>query len=142
MATAKDMLEIRFPSLREYVGVVRLAVSGIAQRCNFNIDEIEELKICVTEACTNAVIHAYNGKPGEIVVRLLPKKNELTVEVSDKGIGFNVKHIGTAKVQQNRSKKTPGLGLGLTFIKSLTNDLKIKSVPKKGTTITFRKRHS
>ena len=76
MATAsKDSIEIRFPSRSEYVGVVRLAVSGIAQRCNFTMDEIEDLKIAVTEACSNAVIHGYNGKVGDIVVRLMPKKN-------------------------------------------------------------------
>ena len=60
MATAsKDSLEIRFPSRREYVGVVRLAISGIAQRCNFTIDEIEDLKIAVTEACTNVIEFYY-----------------------------------------------------------------------------------
>lgn len=138
-AAKKDVIEIRFPSRKEYVGVVRLAISGLGQRCNFTIDEIEDLKIAITEACTNAVVHAYNGKPGEIIVRCHPAKNTLTVEVNDKGVGFNPKTV----VPGTKGKgKTPSLGLGLTFIKSVTNDLKIKSVPKKGTTLTFRKKHA
>ncbi len=133
------MIEIRFPSRKEYVGVVRLAISGLGQRCNFTIDEIEDLKIAVTEACTNAVVHAYKGKVGEIVVRCFPAKNVITVEVSDRGVGFNPKTV----VPGAKGKgKTPSLGLGLTFIKSVTNDLKIKSVPKKGTSLTFRKKHA
>ena len=135
----KDVIEIRFPSRKEYVGVVRLAVSGLGQRCNFTIDEIEDLKIAVTEACTNAVVHAYNGKPGEIVVRCYPAKNILTVEVNDSGIGFNPKKIVPGAKGKD---KAPSLGLGLTFIKSLTHDLKIKSAPKKGTSLTFRKKHA
>lgn len=134
-----DAIEIKFPSKSEYVGVVRLAVSGLGNRCNFTIDEIEDLKIAVSEACTNAVLHGYKGKSGEVTVRCQPKKNELTVEVIDKGVGFNPKKTKTGS---GTKTSAPSLGLGLTFIKSLTDKLEIISVPKKGTTIRFKKKHA
>ena len=141
MAKNPDVIEIRFPNRSEYVGVVRLAVSGLAARCNCTIDEIEDLKIAVTEACTNAVLHGYNGKSGQGLVRCLPGANELTVEVIDQGVGFNVKKA-LANAGQGSKNTTPGLGLGLTFIQTLMNEMKVSSTLKNGTTVRFKKIHA
>ncbi|MCG4775201.1 ATP-binding protein, partial [Lawsonibacter sp. DFI.5.51] len=56
-----------FPAKPEYVGVVRLVVSGIANRMGYTYDEIEDIKIAVSEACGNAVQHAYDDhQDGEV----------------------------------------------------------------------------
>ncbi|MFS8513265.1 MAG: anti-sigma B factor RsbW, partial [Planifilum fulgidum] len=49
----KDMIELTIPAKADFVGVVRLAVSGIASRMGFSYDDIEDLKVAVAEACTN-----------------------------------------------------------------------------------------
>ncbi|HEX6923454.1 MAG TPA: ATP-binding protein, partial [Bacillales bacterium] len=59
MRETTDFTEMTVPAQPEYVGVVRLTASGVANRAGFTYDEIEDIKVAVSEACTNAVNHAY-----------------------------------------------------------------------------------
>lgn len=64
-----DYVEMRFPATAEYVGLVRLTLSGILNRAGANYDEIEDTKIAVSEAVTNAVKHAYKDDvQGDVLV--------------------------------------------------------------------------
>ena len=59
--TKTDKLTFQIPAKSDYVGVIRLAVSGIASRMEFTIEKIEDIKIAVSEACTNVVLYAYEN---------------------------------------------------------------------------------
>ncbi|HZH58930.1 MAG TPA: ATP-binding protein, partial [Metabacillus sp.] len=64
-----DYIEMKVPAKPEYVGIIRLTLSGIASRMGYSYDDIEDLKIATSEACTNAVQHAYKkSEEGEVVV--------------------------------------------------------------------------
>jgi len=136
-------ITLTIPSLPELVGVVRLAISGVAARMNFTIDEIEDIKISVSEACTNVIQHAYgNGSnPHENTIEIKAFINEDTLEiiVKDFGNGFDLSILGTPE-QRKKSEEKMGLGLGLTFIKSLMDDAHFESIEGKGTTIQMSKR--
>ncbi len=136
-------MTLSIPCASEFVGVVRLAISGLATRMNFNIEEIEDIKISVSEACTNAIQHAYpdlkNPNDGKIDITATIFSDRLEVVVKDHGVGFNLLNIGTSE-QQEKSKEKFGLGLGLTFIKSLMDDTDFQSVAGKGTTIHMIKK--
>lgn len=136
-------ITLTIPSLPELVGVVRLAISGVAARMNFTIDEIEDIKISVSEACTNVIQHAYgNGSnPHENTIEIKAFINEDTLEiiVKDFGNGFDLSILGTPE-QRKQSEEKMGLGLGLTFIKSLMDDAHFESIEGKGTTIQMSKR--
>ncbi len=127
----------------EFVGVVRLAISGIAARMNFTIDEIEDIKISVSEACTNVIQHAYGSSPNPeediIEINAYIVDDNLEIYVKDYGQGFDLSIIGTPE-QREKSKEKMGLGLGLTFIKSLMDDTNFESVEGKGTTIQMKKK--
>ena len=133
---------LSIPALAEYVGVVRLAISGIATRMNFTIDEIEDIKISISEACTNAIQHAYGDKVNptidKIDIKIYIIENELEIIVRDFGSGFDLSILGT-KEQKEKSKEKMGLGLGLTFIKSLMDSTNFKSTIGKGTEIQMQK---
>ena len=133
---------ISIPALAEFVGVVRLAVSGIATRMNFTIDEIEDIKISISEACTNAIQHAYgenlNPEENKIDIKIYIVNNELEIVVQDHGSGFDLSILGT-KEQKEKSHEKLGLGLGLTFIKSLMDSADFKSTIGKGTEIKMQK---
>ena len=133
-----NKVSITIPSSSEYVGVVRLAISGIATRMNFTVEEIEDIKIAISEACTNAVQHAYPNKTGHIDIKSTIDDDKLTIEVSDQGVGFDTSILGS-KEQREKSEKKLGLGLGLTFIKNLMDDANVYSSVGKGTTITMIK---
>ena len=133
---------MRIPCSAEFIGVVRLAVSGIASRMNFTIEEIEDIKISISEACTNAIQHAFENPDPEkdfIQIVVTMSDDSLDIEVSDFGRGFDLAILGTEE-QKERSREKLGLGLGLTFIKSLMDSTDFSSEPGKGTTIKMSKK--
>ena len=134
-----DRLEFTMPSSSDYVGVMRLAISGIASRLNFTIEDIEDIKIAISEACTNAVQHGYgNDVDGRVSVICDVHTDKLEIQVKDSGSGFETAILGTSE-QKEASEAKLGLGLGLTFIKNLMDDSEIISEPGKGTTIRMIK---
>ncbi len=85
-----DVIRLTLPARAGYVGIVRLTVSGIANRMGFAYEEIEDIKLAVAEACTNAVNHAYDRSAEEmelsVTCRVFPDR--LVIEVADQGKGF------------------------------------------------------
>lgn len=84
-----DLIEMKVPAKPEYVGVIRLTVSGIANRIGYTYDDIEDIKIAVAEACTNVVEHAYEGE-GLVTVSFQVYSNRLEVVVADSGCSFDL----------------------------------------------------
>lgn len=133
---------MKIPCAAEFIAVARLAISGIASRMNFTIEEIEDIKVSLSEACTNAIQHAYdNPDPSKDSIELEVTINGdvLEIVIQDSGKGFDIAILGTEE-QKTRSREKMGLGLGLTFIKSLMDSTDFKSVQGKGTTIKMSKR--
>jgi serine/threonine-protein kinase RsbW len=131
-------VNIQIPAQADFVGVVRLAVSGIASRMNFSIDEIEDIKVAVSEACTNAVQHAYGGGAGTIDIAFTLHSEKLEVVVKDSGKGFDPANAVSAK-QDGANDALFGLGLGLTFIRTLMDFSEIESIPGRGTVVRMIK---
>ena len=142
MSKEVDRLEFSMPSLSDYVGVMRLAVSGVASRLKFTIEEIEDIKIAVSEAYTNAVQHGYNSNSdGRVVVVCNVYEDRLEIQVQDEGVGFEPTTLGTED-QKTESESKMGLGLGIAFIRNLMDESEIVSSPGKGTTVRMVKNRS
>jgi serine/threonine-protein kinase RsbW len=143
MSTSPLQMNLDIPCSAEFVGVVRLAISGVATRMNFNIEEIEDIKISVSEACTNVIQHAYattdSPNNNRIYIQSSIYEDYLEITVKDTGEGFDMETIGTHE-QKEKSHEKFGLGLGLTFIKSLMDDTSFSSQKGKGTTIKMIKK--
>lgn len=126
-----DYIEMKFPAKPEFVGVVRLTLSGIASRMGYSYEDIEDLKIATSEACTNAVHHAYKGKEnGDITVGFGIFETKLEIIVSDNGKSFNVDKMKEGMGPYNRSTAIEDLtegGLGLYLIETLMDEVKIKN---------------
>jgi len=133
-------MEMVFDPQSEFVGVVRLAISGIASRMKFSIDEIEDIKIAVSEACTNAINHAYSEeKKDKVTITVLIYPDRLEILVKDNGVGFDTSIIGTA-TQQKSSEANMSLGLGLTFVESLMDETEYHSTIGEGSVIRMVKK--
>ncbi|MCP4050801.1 MAG: hypothetical protein GY730_08865 [bacterium] len=129
-------MNVNVPALAEYVSVVRLTASGVASKMNFSLEAIEDIKISVSEACTNVVQYAYKGDiSGRIEVNFTIHVDSLEIYVEDKGIGFDYKEAG-----KKANVSSMNMGLGITFIKTLMDDMEIKSEIGKGTTIRMVKK--
>ncbi len=128
---AFDYVEIRIPSKPQYVSVIRLTISGIATRIGFSYDQIEDLKIAVSEAVTNVVQHAYrDNEEGEIVIGSALYKHKIEIMVSDYGNSFTFEEIkskiGPYREDENIALLREG-GLGLYLMESLMDEVRVNN---------------
>ena len=76
------------PARPEGVGVVRQALAGMADALDFDAAVLADMKMAVTEACTNVVVHAYDEDAGMLEVEMLADEDGLTIVVRDHGAGI------------------------------------------------------
>jgi serine/threonine-protein kinase RsbW len=135
---AEDVVELVVPNERKYLHVARLAVSGVASRAGFSVDEIEDIKLAVGEACTNAMEHAY--EPGDrnatIRIRCRVEPEAFVVEVIDEGRGFDLDEV----IIDPSAPPPTERGLGLFLIGTSVDRLDIDTAPGAGTTVTMVKK--
>ncbi|WP_025026351.1 anti-sigma B factor RsbW [Caldalkalibacillus mannanilyticus] len=123
-----DFVELKIPARAEYVGVVRLLISGVANRQGFSYDDIEDMKIAVAEACTNAITHAYKGHEGQIIVGCTVYSDRIEIMVVDHGESFNLEQIEGKKRPIDHHAPIEDLtegGLGLFLIDTLMDKVEI-----------------
>lgn len=126
-----DFIEMTVPAKPDYVGVVRLSISGVANRMGFTYEDIEDLKVAISEAITNAVTHAYdNLDDGEVTVGFGVYENRLEVMVADRGGSFNLDEIKGGIGPYERSESVEDLregGFGLFLIDTLMDKVEINN---------------
>ena len=140
MVNAFDYVEMKIPAKAEYVGVIRLTLSGIASRMGFSYELIEDLKIAVSEAITNAVQHAYIDDDGEVLVGFSIYSNKLEVKVADHGKSFNLSKVYAESGPYKENEKVEFLregGLGLYLIETLMDEVEVQQ--DEGVTIVMAK---
>lgn len=131
-----NKMELKFNATLENETVVRNTIGLFASTINCTIEDIIDVKTIVSEAVSNAIIHGYEqDKNKEVCVVASLNNNELTIIVSDEGVGID--NVAEA-LRVNFSSKNRS-GLGLTIIKSLSDDLSIKSKKDYGTKLIIKK---
>lgn len=129
-----DVIKLSIPNKPEYVGVVRLTLASVASRMGFDIEKIEDLKVAVAEACTNAITHGVNEEEGSFDVELVVYDKKIGILVYDKGKGF----LGNNVEEPNINNLKEG-GLGVFIIKSLMDEVEFIQNKGKGTIIKMTK---
>jgi serine/threonine-protein kinase RsbW len=123
------------PARPEYIALCRLALTGLSRLRPFSEELLADLKLALTEACSNSVRHAYGSAEGgvvEIVYDLRPDR--LVIEVTDEGEGFDPAAVGVAP--DNLSEG----GLGIAIIRAIADDVEIGvRANGKGSRLRFEK---
>jgi len=130
--TPRTDVKLTLPARPENVAVVRHVLGAFAESLRLPDELIEDLRLAVTEACTNVVRHAYpDGDPGAVEISIEPREERVRIVVADTGRG-----IGT-------SSDTSGPGLGLPLIAAIADTVDLQSAPGGGSRVamTFRRRH-
>jgi serine/threonine-protein kinase RsbW len=111
--------------------LVRAALTGVAQLLELDSELFDDLKTAVSEACNNAVLHAYDGKPGPLVVGLAIRADGIDATVRDWGSG--IQQVGPSDER---------MGVGLAVISALADRAEFISAPDGGTEVrmTFTER--
>jgi serine/threonine-protein kinase RsbW len=131
--TDRGVVALSIPAKAEYIALCRLALTGLAQVRGFDPETLADLKLAITEACSNSIRHGYDGeRAGVVDVRYELSPDELAVEVVDDGGGFDLAAADTASGVLDEG------GLGIAIIRSLTDELAIES-HERGSRLRFVK---
>jgi serine/threonine-protein kinase RsbW len=133
------VVTLSIPALPEYVDLVRLTLYGIATKLKFTFEEIEDMKVAVSEACNNAVLHAYGDLSGNIEVTFQTLGEELVITVKDFGKSFVVDESKEAPVMHGKEiDEIQSGGLGLYLMQALMDRVEVKQ--DGGTAVTLSKK--
>lgn len=125
-------------SLPENVGLARLIVATVAAQAGFTLPDVEGIKLAVSEAVTNAIVHGYNSQAHQNVrLEVVLNGSMLEVVVEDKGRG--IPDLDLAR-QPAVSSDPERMGLGFCFMESYMDELIVNTAVGQGTRVTMRKR--
>jgi serine/threonine-protein kinase RsbW len=109
-------VRLTIPAKAEYITLVRLALSGISRLRPLSEEVLGDLKLAVTEACTNSVRHGYENGEGTVEVLYELQPDRFVVEVSDDGPGFDPS--GDRPTEENLAEG----GLGIAIIRAVSDE--------------------
>jgi serine/threonine-protein kinase RsbW len=140
-----QVIRLTIPAKPEYIALGRLALAGISRLRDepLSAEDLGDLKLALTEACTNSVRHAYAGDADahgtvEIVYEL--HQDRLVVEVADTGVGFGAENgSGEHAISANGGDLSEG-GLGIAIIKALADEFELDTGAEGGSRLRFAKR--
>lgn len=134
----RNQMEITFTNLAENERIGRTLAASFALVCNPTMEELNDFKTAVSEAVTNAIIHAYPESEGIISMKLSRDKNTVTVTVTDQGVGIrDVKRSMEPLYTTIRSGERSGMGF--TFMEAFSDELHVHSQPGQGTRVQLVK---
>lgn len=132
-----NKLILTFSSLPENVTLARMVASTLGTQLDLPLNELEELKVAVSEAVSNAIIHGYRSQSDQYVtLELEADSSKITIKVTD--IGCGIPDIQQA-MQASYSTDPERMGLGFVFMQSFMDELKVDSEINKGTKVTMVK---
>ena len=131
------LLELPSKSINE--SFARSAVAAFAARLDPTMEELGDIKTAVSEAVTNCIVHAYPDALGIIRIQCrILDGNVLEIVVKDRGRGIENVKLAMEPMYTTGSEERSGMGF--TIMESFMTQLKVRSVPGKGTTVHMRRR--
>ena len=132
-------MELSFDSHSSNEAFARVTVAAFMTQLNPTVEEVSDVKTAVSEAVTNAIIHAYPESRGDIVMVMERVENTVTVHIRDFGVGIedvekSMEPLYTTLKNGERS------GMGFTFMEAFTDHVEVESEPGKGTSVSLTKK--
>ena len=135
---ASNEMKVTFLSRSANEGFARAAVAAFAAQLDPAVDELADLRTAVSEAVTNAIVHAYPDRLGVVTLSVkLFENGKIQVQVKDKGRG--IPDVEKAMEPLFTTGGEERSGLGFSVMESFTDRLRVRSAPDKGTTVTMEK---
>ena len=136
---AENYITMEFPSRSVNEGFARMAVASFAAQLDPTLEELGDIKTAVSEAVTNAIVHAYPDTLGRIVVKArLLEGGGLEVTVRDWGRG--IPDIAKAREPLYTTGGEERSGMGFTIMESFMDTLRVTSKEGQGTKVVMRRR--
>ena len=135
----ENQVTLEFPSRSANEGFARAAAACFAAQLDPTLEEVNDIKTAVSEAVTNAIVHAYPDTIGRVTMKLRVREGRLLeIVVKDRGVGIaDVERARTPLFTTGGEERS---GMGFTIMESFMDTLKVRSAPGKGTTVTMGRR--
>ncbi|MBQ6928653.1 MAG: anti-sigma F factor [Oscillospiraceae bacterium] len=133
-----NYIRLEFPSRSSNESFARAAAAAFAAQLDPTMEELGDLRTAVSEAVTNAIVHAYPDSIGKISMRMRIL-DESSVEISVRDWGCGIEDVEKAMTPLYTSGGEERSGMGFTIMGSFTDRLRVRSEPGRGTTVTMRK---
>jgi serine/threonine-protein kinase RsbW len=124
---ADPVVRLSFPAKADYLLLARLALAGLARRVRLDEEVLADLKLAVTEACGNAVRHAYGDGTGRVDVTYVVGQDRLDLVVEDQGAGLTLGLEGVSQVLQvEPDPESFEGGMGIAIIRAIVDELDVR----------------
>ncbi|MGI6130675.1 MAG: anti-sigma F factor [Bacillota bacterium] len=134
MESKMNWARVEFESVAENLGFARVAAASWAAGLGFTLEELEDIKLAVSEAVSNCIVHAYPERPGRVLMQLSASDQTLVVSVQDEGVGIeDVQAARRAGVTSSSQR----MGMGFTLMEALSESMEVASLPGQGTTVVM-----
>ena len=131
-------MKVTFLSRSANEAFARATVAAFAAQLDPAVDELADLRTAVSEAVTNAIVHAYPQQLGHITLAVkLYENGRITVQIRDRGTG--IPDVEKAMEPLYTTGGEERSGLGFSVMESFTDRLRVRSAPNKGTAVTMDK---
>lgn len=139
--TSEAVVRLVMPAKSEYLVLARLALAGIAREVPMSETDLADLKLAVTEACGNAVRHAYADATGVVEIRFVVEGGSIGIEVEDEGDPHKAFEAPTSEPSDGIP---PESGMGLAIIEAVVDHLDVVTGRdgRRGTLVRMTKRLS
>lgn len=138
---AINEVAMEFPSHSRNESFARSAAACFAAQMDPTLNELEDIKTAVSEAVTNAIVHAYPDSIGKVQIKIRAcPDNVLELTVRDYGRG--IPDIEKARQPMYTTGGEERSGMGFTIMESFMDKVAVRSVVNKGTTVVMKKKLS
>jgi serine/threonine-protein kinase RsbW len=135
---AEPVVRLSFPAKADYLLLARLALSGIARDLDLDAELVADLKLAVTEACGNAIRHAYPGSSGVVAVAYVLGGDRLQMIVEDQGAGIAPDAL--SRQEPKEAGALPEGAMGMSIIRAIVDELDItRGANERGTVVRMTK---
>ena len=135
----QNYIKLEFPSKSSNEAFARAAAAAFAAQLDPTMEELGDIKTAVSEAVTNAIVHAYPDEIGRVSMRLR-FLDEQMLEISVRDWGCGIEDVQKAMQPLYTTGGEDRSGMGFTIIGSFMDSLRVRSQPGKGTTVVMRRR--
>ena len=131
-----NYIKLEFPSKSANEGLARSAVAAFAVQLDPTLDELGDIKTAVSEAVTNAIVHAYPNEIGTVWLRARIVNGEY-LEITIKDHGRGIEDVKKAQEPLYTTGGEDRSGMGFTIMENFMDKLRVRSKPGKGTTVVM-----
>ena len=135
----EELVNLDIPAQAEYVVLGRLALAGLLRSRGYSEDAVADLKLALTEACSNSVRHAYDHDDGQVHITFTVHDDRVTIRIRDEGAGFHEDDVDCPDCQSMPEIKLGEGGMGISIIRAVVDEFSLEKPAEGGTVLVLTK---